>query len=76
LKGNGALCSDQLRNLNIMKNLAQDTTTNANGSSQDARTSPVAALPHGGSEPKVPDAATCMDVHFHGKAKKLSELFP
>jgi hypothetical protein len=53
LRGNGALCSDQPRNLNILKNLAQDTTTNANGSSQDVRTSPVAALPHGGSEPSA-----------------------
>jgi cation transport protein ChaC len=34
-----------------LKDLAQDASINANGGSQEVRTAPLAALPHGGNEP-------------------------
>jgi hypothetical protein len=59
-----------------LKNLAQDTTTNANGSSQDARTSPVVTLPHGGSEPTLTDAALCTNVGIRKNAQKYDRDLP
>jgi len=48
----------------ILSSLAAGMAVMANGRSQDARPSPIAATPHGGNEPNVQHAAIGMKGCF------------
>jgi hypothetical protein len=57
-----------------LNNLAQGTTTNANGRSQNVRTLPVAASPHGGSEPNAEVLNSCCERTQHENLLRRREV--